>query len=245
MERFETFICIDDTDEIGYYLSTGKICEKIRENILLNYNTVVRLITRHQLFLHESIPYTSHNSSMCFVAFLSSKERKDTAEFILNYVSKFSAPLSSPGVCIGVRDKINDLNSLIQYGFYAKSKILTKDDAYKMAREQNIFLTGIKNGGQGVIGALAGLALRIYGSDGRVKGKIYIDQKYISVRELIKNGSVESIRLENGQSVGDNALIIGKREIKMVCVNHKSTLLVEKLENNLYIPLSIRKVKEF
>lgn len=243
MKRFKTFISIDDTDEIGYHLSTGAICENIREHIVHNYDAVTKPITRHQLFLHEAIPYTSHNSSMCFAAFLSKKERKNVTQFILDYVEKFSAPSSNPGVCIGTENEINDLNSLIQYGFDAKRKVLTKDDAYNIAKEQNLFLAGIKNTEEGIIGAAAGVALRAYGSDGRIKGKIYINQELISANQLIKNEPVESIRLENGQSIEDNAMIIGKREIKMVYINHKSVLLVEKVEDNLYRPLSVERLR--
>ena len=246
MKRFKTFISIDDTDEIGYYLSTGVICENIREYVEHNYNTITKPITRHQLFLHEAIPYTSHNSSMCFVTFLTKKECKNVTQFILDYVEKFSAPSSNPGVCIGRANEINDLKLLIQYGFDAKRKILTKDDAYKMAKEQNIFLVGIKNTKEGIIGALAGVALRAYGSDGRVKGKIYINNELIPANQLMKNYRyIEDIRLENGQPIENNAIIMGKRKIKMVFINHKSVLLVEKVKDNLYRPLSLDRLRYY
>lgn len=54
--------------------------------------------------------------------------------------------------------------------------------------------------GQGVIGALAGAALRLSGNDGRFKGKIKIisDTGMASVREIMSQTKAEAVRNLDG-----------------------------------------------
>lgn len=244
MEKFKTFICIDDTDEIGYHTSTGEICEEIRRHIMEHYDHLATPITRHQLFLHEDIPYTSHNSSMCFTAYLNEKEREEVTKFILEHVENISAPTSDPGVCIAFEHEIRDLNALVRYGLDAKEKVLTKQSAYDIAQQQNLFLRELKNTGQGVIGAVAGIALRAHGNDGRIKGKFRLDIPLIDVHTLLKNNLIDEIRLKSGEQISDDALIITKDELKIVYLNHKCVLLVEK-EGDFYLPLGKENLTEY
>ena len=63
-------ICIDDTDDIGTK-GTGEIAEEIAAKLAPRVPqdarpAITRFVTRHQLFVHPDIPYTSHNSAMCF-----------------------------------------------------------------------------------------------------------------------------------------------------------------------------------
>jgi len=99
MEMFKTYIAIDDTDEIGYFISTGEICEHIVKYIHTNYSKTTP-ITRHQLYLHEAIPYTSHNSSMCFTCQLDTQSFEEVKAFILEYITHISASSSSGGVAM-------------------------------------------------------------------------------------------------------------------------------------------------
>ena len=61
------FIGIDDTDslEMG---ATGRSANQLRKLIEDKGWGETQAVTRHQLLLHPDIPYTSHNSSMCFIA---------------------------------------------------------------------------------------------------------------------------------------------------------------------------------
>jgi hypothetical protein len=244
MERFKIFISIDDTDEIGYHTSTGEICEVIREHIMEHYAVSAAPITRHQLFLHEDIPYTSHNSSMCFTTYLSKKEREEVTRFILKHVENISAPTSDPGVCIAFEYEIDDLEALIAYGFDAKVKVLSKESAYAMAEKHNLFLCELKNTGQGVIGAVAGIALRAQGSDGRIKGKFRLDTPSIDVRTLLKNDLIDEIQLTDRSFLSDDALIITEDALKIVYLNHKCVLLVEQ-DGDSYRPLGKEKLKNY
>ncbi len=235
MQKFKAYIAIDDTDEIGYYTSTGEICEEIREHIVLHYAPTTP-ITRHQLLLHEDIPYTSHNSSMCFTTELSRDELEDIKMYVMDYVMMRSASSSAPGICIGFEEDVCDKEKLIEYGLDAKQKVLTKESAYLMAKEQNLFLTELRNEGSGVVGALAGLALRMHGSDGRIKGKVILHQQTISIAELLSLGLFDEVRVNGGDMASDNYLIVMNKYLKGVYLNHKSVLLVEEYEG-FYVPL--------
>ena len=243
MQKFKAYIAIDDTDEIGYFTSTGEICEEIREHVE-RYYTKATPITRHQLFLHEDIPYTSHNSSMCFSAYLSEDEIEDIKMFVIDYVMTKSADSSAPGICIGFEKDILDKEKLISYGLDAKKKVVTKESAYKIAKEQNLFLTELKNRGDGVIGALAGVALRLCGNDGRIKGKMTLDKKSVSVKEILDLGLFDEVRLIGGEIADKNSMVIVKEYLKGVYLEHKSVLLVEEY-GGFYKPLVKENLLEY
>lgn len=243
MNEFKTYICIDDTDEIGYEKSTGEISEEIKEYVEKKY-APCSFVTRHQLFIHESIPYTSHNSSMCFITHLTIEQKNDVSKFIIEYLNKVCAPSSQPGLCIGFEKDITNKNSLIQFGLDAKRKVLTKEDAYNMAVIQNLQLSEHKNNGQGVIGALAGIALRIYGNDGRVKGKIRIPDNFISVEELLKYDEIDIVKFEDGTSADKNIIVETKNDLKMVYLNHQYVLLIEK-DGDIYRNIKKENLKKY
>lgn len=243
MQKSKVYIAIDDTDEIGYDTSTGEICEEIREHIELHYAPTTP-ITRHQLLLHEDIPYTSHNSSMCFTTMLSRDEMEVVKIFIVDYVMKKSAVSSAPGICMGFEDEIIDKERLISYGLDAKQKVLTKESAYVMAKEQKLFLTELRGEGAGVVGALSGVALRISGNDGRIKGKIILTKKSIPLTELLSLALFDEVRLKSGALADKNYSIVVKEYLKGVYLNHKSVLLVQEYEG-YYIPLLKEKLLKF
>lgn len=244
MQRFQAYIAIDDTDEIGYATSTGEICEEIRAYIQLHYSKATQVVTRHQLMLHEDIPYTSHNSSMCFSAYLSEDEIEDIKIFVIDYVMRNCADSSAPGICIGFEKDISDKNVLISYGLDAKKSVLTKEKAYETARAQNLFLTELKNDGAGVIGALAGVALRMYGNDGRIKGKVTLGKKSISIQEILELGMFDEVRLSDGKIADKKYLVIVEEYLKGVYLEHKSVLLVEEYEGS-YKPLVKENLLEY
>ncbi|MBU0632199.1 hypothetical protein KKA17_06120 [bacterium] len=243
MQRYKTYIAIDDTDELGYYTSTGEICEDIKEHIE-RYYTKTTSVTRHQLLLHEEINYTSHNSSMCFTTHLNEQELQEVKEFVVDYVSQKSASSSSPGICIGYEKDIDDRYALINYGLSAKKRVLIKENAFVVAKSQNLFLKGWKNEGNGVIGALAGVALRLYGNDGRIKGKITLDKEIISVKELLSLRLFDEVRLINCDPVDENTSVIVKEYLKGVYKEHKSVLLLEKY-GGFYKPLVREDLQEY
>ena len=53
------YIALDDTDTLDS-IGTGRLAREIAEDLAREFP--VYAVTRHQLFVHPDIPYTSHNS---------------------------------------------------------------------------------------------------------------------------------------------------------------------------------------
>lgn len=220
-------LCIDDTDNIdsrGTGDLAGLIAKEIEEKGWgRTYGT-----TRHQLFVHPDIPYTSHNSSMCFAADIF----EETLGSLIAYASQFlfreSAEGSDPGLCVALPDKIPDSVKLTSFGKKAKSALVTKDEAYQLAASLGIHLSEHGGTGQGVIGALAGVGLRLTGSDGRFKGKFKIASKdgLTRVGDILSLDNVDLVQSLDGQTLDANEQVYVGHEAKTVLLNHRSVLLV-------------------
>ena len=61
------FVCIDDTDNYDS-IGTGELLENMMGEAAIKGLAKAGFTVRYQLFIHDDIPYTSHNSSMCCAA---------------------------------------------------------------------------------------------------------------------------------------------------------------------------------
>lgn len=171
--------CVDDTDDLTGDTSTGYLAERIADGVAAIGGQVVLGITRHQLLLADDVPYTSHNSSMCFAALLPVGGAEDLRRRAVKMVARHRAATSDPGLCIAdlpareLDDRMRrEVDRLGAFGSKAKVELCTKEEAYALA-EGMPWLTLTEHGGtgDGVIGALAGVGLRLGGSDGRFRGR--------------------------------------------------------------------------
>jgi len=220
-------IGIDDTDNLES-IGTGELAEMIANHIEEKNWGKCSKVTRHQLLVHPDIPYTSHNSSMCFGAEVESKYIDSIIEFACDFLRQESAPESDPGLCIAVLDKIKSPEKLMDFGRRAKREVLTKEEAYETAKLLDIHLSEHGGSGQGVIGALAGAGLRMTGNDGRFKGW----QKNEAGRSIFKAVELQSIfKIDQIKSIDDSPVCEGDlikidEKIKTVLLGGKSVLLV-------------------
>lgn len=226
-------VSIDDTDTIKTdgidVVGTGELAGMIAEAIERNKWGRCAPITRHQLLIHPDIPYTSHNSSMCFEADIDTIFLNQLIDFAADFLTCESTPDSDPGLCVAVTDRISRPGWLIAFGYMAKNYIMTKQDAYDMAKRLNIHLSEHGGTGQGVIGALAGAGLRLSGNDGRFKGKMKIKAKdnIISVAGIRSQGKVDMVKcLEEGIILQDNDMITLGDSVKTVLLYGKAVLPV-------------------
>ena len=220
-------MAIDDTDNKDS-VGTGRILEDFR-SLLASNGIETQAISRHQLYFHKDVPYTSHNSSMCTEMDIPKEQIHEIIELSANHLTDSCAEGSDPGLCVASIENIPDLASLIAYGRRAKNSLLTKDEAYDMAKEQNIHLSEYGGTGQGVVGALAGVALRISGYDGRIKGKVNAgaDGDVLTATELLERTGFSRIMAINGTEIHDNdTVILTEGKIKAVRMNWQSTILV-------------------
>ncbi len=226
-------VCIDDTDNIESR-GTGELAETLTEVIKENGWGTCSGITRHQLFVHPDIPYTSHNSSMCFKADIKDSRLDEVIVCASEFLVKESAQGSDPGLCVADLSQLQRPELLIDFGKRAKKEIFTKKEAYDLARKQGVHLSEHGGTGQGIIGALAGVGLRLTGNDGRFKGKHRIDAENnaATVKEIIAQTSIEEVRSLEGELLAENDRIRLGVKIKSVLINEKSVLLVKYLQGS-------------
>ncbi len=220
-------LCIDDTDAIGTK-GTGYLAENIKRNIQQTGGKAA-FISRHQLYVHKDVPYTSHNSAMCFEADIPQEQLGDTISMAQKMLIELSAEGSDPGLCVAIKDAIPDPASLIRYGRSAKCSILTKEQAYDHAKSQGIHLSEHGGTGQGIIGALAGVGLRLFGHDGRVKGKAKTgkDAQTITAKELKAITGFSNVICIDGKKIQDDqSIVLTEGEVKAVFLNWESTVIV-------------------
>ncbi len=186
-------IGIDDTDNIDS-AGTGDALENLIAALHSKHLGSCGFITRHQLHIHEDIPYTTHNSAMCCEAEI--ENLYDTIDFCRSCMDVICAQGSDPGLCIVDLDRLRYKKRLIRFGRTAKAMILKKRDAMDVAdlHRQAVYLSEHGGTGNGVIGALACCGLRLSGHDGKVKGKLFPPggKQVLTVGELCRTFSLVS-----------------------------------------------------
>lgn len=171
------YVCVDDTDDLTKETSTGSVSEEIARRIELRYGSKMRAgITRHQLLLDRRVPYTSHNSSMCFDTVVPQGSAGEVAELAWGCIDTMRAATSNPGLCVwSVPPGLavpSFAKELVEFGVMAKSRYVDIEEARHLAKSvPGLLLQGKGETAQGMVGALAGVGLRFGGDDGRFRGK--------------------------------------------------------------------------
>lgn len=220
-------ICIDDTDNLESK-GTGSIASEMIAIIEKNAWGKCGFVSRHQLILHPDVPYTSHNSSMCFDAEIEEKFFEQLKRELTDYLGSESAPGSDPGICIAVPAGIVDRTKIIKFGYQAKHEVLTKDHAYRLAAETGVFLAEAGGSGDGIIGALAGVGLRLSGNDGEVKGEIenLKKNKSYTVAQLLKEELIHAVCTADMKPLAADEIVTIKWKAKPVLCDGLPVLLV-------------------
>jgi len=239
-------ICMDDTDNLESK-GTGWLVEAAcREMTALGWGRY-SMISRHQLFVHPDIPYTSHNSSMVFTA-ETDVPCEMYVDFLSAYLEKNSAPGSDPGLCIAHEPANGTREALISFGLRAKKEVLTKDEAYALANTLGVHLSEHGGTGGGVIGALAGIGLRLQGNDGRFRGWYHLGQagSIMTAEELRSYETIEDIRTPDNAPIEDTRLIRISDQLKTICMNGRSTLLVHPAgDDGIHVVLAKEELKRY
>jgi thiazole biosynthesis protein thiG len=228
--KFKFLLCIDDTDELGGEISTGLLAEEIAA--FADSFAPVSFVTRHQLLLDPRINYTSHNSCMCFEAWLTESQKQ-------------SAPSAEPGIAAAFEKDIVNAQELISFGKSAKEIFFSSEQAFETASTQNVFLKELKSGARGVIGALAGIGLRLSGNDGKIMGKFELKESNLSVAELLGLNFIEAVVDENFKPLSPDERVNLIGALKLVFLDFKATLLVKKELGGGFRNLSVKELRGF
>lgn len=212
-------ISIDDTDDLTKEVSTGGIAEMIGKRLIDEGAVMREGISRHQLLLDESIEYTSHNSSMCIEIQSDTLSSIQIMEIGEKIIKENMSAVSDPGIAVCCTDELPSPKGLIAFGFAAKKKIITKDEAYKLAEETDgVLLKELGGSGIGVIGALAGIGLRLSRCDGSIRGKKCkkLSGQVVKASELCGRCGVEMVICVDGTVVPDDALVRVEDFVKLM-----------------------------
>lgn len=223
----QVLVCIDDTDNIDS-IGTGHLAGELAQDITKRGWGRCSGVTRHQLLVHPDIPYTSHNSSMCFLAELEETKLDALTGYAAEFLRSKCAEGSDPGLCIAVLDRIMEPEKLMTFGQKAKREVVTKEEAYSLAESIDVHLSEHGGTGQGIIGALAGVGLRLTGNDGRYKGKYHIDaaDNIATVAEIMSQTDIEMVRALDGTVLDANEAVYLGPKVKTVLLDSRCALLV-------------------
>ena len=153
---------IDDTDmpDIG---GTGQLARRLAaeiEALGLGRSTGV---TRHQFYEGPGVPKTARNSAAA-VAFIGVTSVSGLFEAACAIVAGESIEGSDPGVAIACSPVSPDL---VEFARRAQMGLVTRAEARRLGATRATGLVGLGGTEDGVIGALAAMALRLEGDDGR------------------------------------------------------------------------------
>ncbi len=226
-------IGIDDTDN-KESRGTGYNSRQLAAAIEADNLGEVSGITRHQLFVHPDIPYTSQNSSACLEVTSSSYD--ELKDFCRTFMQDIGAVGSDVGLCIVEKDRV--LDEIVKWGVDAKSIVLKMNDAIDMANRNNIYLEGLTGTKDGIIGALAAIGLRAGGNDGRfiwlnsTKNLRDIEHGVETVEDLTSETGIDIVQSIENESIKSKDRVYLNEWARPVLQNRKSVLLVEKISNN-------------
>lgn len=171
---------------------------------------------------------------MSFEMSLANKSISDAIEFISQFLEARSQKGSDPGLCVAPLNEDLDKDRLIAYGKAAKKEVLTKQSAYDLAKDLDIHLTEHGGTGQGVVGALAGVGLRLSGNDGRYRGWYHLGLpgEVISLKQLYRYDFVEDLVTVCGETIsGQTHVHIGSERTKTVRINGRQVIVL--MKNNI------------
>jgi hypothetical protein len=220
------YLAIDDTD-MPDSIGTGRLAREIAEEITTRYPVLA--VTRHQFCVHPDIPYTSHNSgAVIHVSGISDDDLTLLTEQVISIMKNRFVQGSDPGLCLARREQITA--PLIVFGQDAKSKVLTQEQARKLAAHLNIRLYGLGGTNGGIIGALAGVGLAATGFDGRFLqiGTIREHPGQTDVSTLLASG-IEAVLAVDGRELQSGAIQV-KKFPQPAVIFGKAFLLVEEVE---------------
>ena len=222
------YVGIDDTDIIESR-GTGRLARNIAAELALKHK--IFGVTRHQLFVHPDIPFTSHNS--CAVIHIDAP----ISDIIDVFVSAKKLMLedyiegSDPGLAIASHQQITP--AAVAFGQDAKTMIVTQQRALNVAKSCGIRVEGLGGTNGGIIGAVAGITLASLGNDGRFLLKDR-NREIAGLRDVadIISAGIDQILTLQGEVVNNGKVRIPKNATPSF-IHGRAVLFVEKGDDGM------------
>jgi len=177
------YVAFDDTDTLDCGRGTGKLARWFTEK--LPKGCTSHGVVRQQLLHHESIPMTSHNSSLCCIIETPGIDIMDQLiEDATEHIKENFFEGSDPGLCIAPLRSVENNNNLLNYAISCVSKKVSQKDALDACK--GFHLSGHGGTNDGIIGAAAAIGLTLHGNSGR-----FVDYK--SIRDVPQVTTVQNL----------------------------------------------------
>lgn len=222
---------IDDTDNLESR-GTGFRARELGRRLSAEGLADLRGISRHQLYVHPDIPYTSHNSALCLDVDWRAGPLGRLADYCRSYLEGAAAEGSDAGFCIAPYDAVSD--DVIAFGRRAKIEVLNKAQAKELAEASGHHLEGVTGDHGGIIGSLACLGLRKTGHDGRfvwVRGVRELEG-VTTVRHLLEMTGIDILQAPDTQAFNEDDRVEVSPWPRPVLLNHQAVLLIEEPEDH-------------
>jgi hypothetical protein len=203
---------IDDTDVVG---SPGT--NQLARAILRRLGGVAKgaakgaIVCRHQLFFDPRVPYTSKNGSASIqLPHGDDIQRAELISTVRDVMRDWYVEGSDPGLAVATTSSAQ----MEAFAARAKCDVVTQAEARTAAAASECHLEGLGGTNQGIIGALAAIALVAGGDDGRV---VHLEQwpwpdPFSGVQPVgaIHERGVACIRTASGQTFTGDVVDVGK-----------------------------------
>ena len=230
-------ICIDDTDSKTSEKGTGAIAEELMKLVedkfgaKTDVETSLKLLAPIAPFFTEEVYQYFGDESIHTT--LWPEVYEELIESCYAHLKRESASESDPGLAVADID-VMDTELLIKYGKECKRKVVTIQSAYDTAEKAGIYLNEAGGTGQGVIGAVAGIGLRIWGYDGTLKGRPekLRQEDYVRVSEICANPLVDRVVDTAYNDLPGDALVYLDKKPKVILYEGLLTIVVVSEENS-------------
>ncbi len=202
------YVGIDDTDIVG---SPGT--NQLARKIVRRLGRIARgaIVCRHQLFFDPGVPFTSGNGSASIqLPHGGDSPRDELIASVREEMRDFFVEGSDPGLAIATAASAE----MIAFAARARTEVVNQHDARTVASRSGCYLEGLGGTNQGIIGALAAIALAVGGDHGRV---VHLDEwpwpdRFSGVQSVaaIRERGVSDIRTAAGESFTSGEIDVGK-----------------------------------
>jgi hypothetical protein len=178
---------------------------------------------------------------MCFEADIAEEALEGVIAWCAEKLAFESVEAADPGLAVVAVERLGDPERLMAFGRSAKQRVITKDEAYALAKDLGVHLSEHGGTGIGVIGALAGAGLKLTGNDGRFKGRFrpMLDERDVAPVAHIRREGVDVVRTLDGRILGDEERVLVSDRCKAVLCDGMAVLMVERSEAGSAAPWTL------
>jgi hypothetical protein len=201
------YVGIDDTDIVGSP-GTNQLARAIVRR--LGRVAAGAIACRHQLFFDPRVPYTSGNGSASIqLPHGADIPRQELIDTVCEEMLAFFVEGSDPGLAVATAAT----GEMAAFAARAQSEVVSQREARAVAEQSGCHLEGLGGTNQGIIGALAAVALAAGGNHGRI---VHLQEwpwpdpfAGVQPADVIRSRGVE-IRTSSGEAFTGEVVDVGK-----------------------------------